>query len=82
MASQQNMQKERPSLILEAHACSEVMQRGTSIDGFAAKFGFAPRPFVPMSRYRDNIYLVFSNILSPILTVVELAYAARLRMVP
>ena len=46
---------------------------------FYEVFGFPPRPFVLLSRYRDHIHMVFANIPQPIGPAVEFACAALLR---
>ena len=50
-------------------------------DQFQRLCGFPPRPFVLLSRYRDNIYMAFANIPRPIRPAVQFACAALLRTI-
>ena len=50
-------------------------------DQFQRLSGFPPRPFVLLSRYRDNIYMAFANIPRPIRPAVQFACAALLRTI-
>ena len=48
---------------------------------FANSFGFPARPFILLSRYRNNIYLVFAYIPCPLRPAVEFVCAALLRTI-
>ena len=50
-------------------------------DQFQRLSGFPPRPFVLLSRYRDNIYMAFANIPRPIRPAVQFACAALLHTI-